>query len=330
VNPFLLPSPRQGCLLVVLVLFLAGENAFGAGSKATKPTQVEVGAYLVDVYDLDLKSSSFNADFYIWMRWHGNLNPGKFEAMNGQMQFIGDPDEKDQGDFHYRCWRCNGKFRAQMDFHSYPADNHVLEILLEDASHDNRELVYVPDTENLAQSPRFYLGSWEQGGPIKAEAITFKYTTNYGNPTRLKGEVAEYSRFILSIPVRHAGGSSLIYAKTFLGLFISVAIALLTFLIDPTDLDPRFGVGVAAIFGAVSSMLVVSSNMPENPYFSLSDKVHVFSLLFIFLTLFMSCISLRIKKMGYNKGSFRLDLYGGISCAVLYIIGVSSLSICFR
>jgi hypothetical protein len=246
------------------------------------------------------------------------------------MQFIGDPDQKDQGDFHYRCWRCNGKFRALMDFHSYPTDNHVLEILLEDGSHDKRELVYVPDTENLAQSPRFYLGSWEQGGPITAKAITFKYTTSYGNPTRSKGEVAEYSRFILSIPVRHAGGASLIYAKTFLGLFISVAIALLAFLIDPMDLDPRFGVGVAAIFGAVSSMLVVSSNMPENPYFSLSDKIHIFSLLFIFLTLFISCISLRLKKMGFNKASFCVDVYAGISCTLFYIAGVTLLSICFR
>jgi len=317
-------------LLLVSILLFAGETAFGTAPKTSKPIQVEVGAYLVDVYDLDLKSSSFNADFYLWMRWHGDINPGKFEAMNGQMQFIGDPDEKDQGDFHYRCWRCNGKFRALMDFHSYPTDNHVLEILLEDGSHDKRELVYVPDIENLAQSPGFYLGAWEQGGPITAKAITFKYTTNYGNPTRSKGEVAEYSRFILSIPVRHAGGSSLIYAKTFLGLFISVAIALLAFLIDPTDLDPRFGVGVAAIFGAVSSMLVVSSNMPENPYFSLSDKIHIFSLLFIFLTLFISCISLRLKKMGYNKVSFRVDMYAGISCTLLYIAGVSLLSICFR
>lgn len=304
--------------------------ALGAQTKSIKPISVEVGAYLIDVYDLDLKTSSFNADFYVWMKWHGSLDPGKFEAMNGQMQFIGDPDEKDQGDFHYRCWRCNGRFRAQMDFHSYPADRHELEIQLEDASHDKRELVYVPDTENLAQSPRFYLGSWEQGGPITAKSITFKYTTNYGNPTRSKGEVAEYSRFILTIPVIHAGGSALIYAKTFLGLFISVGIALLAFLIDPTDLDPRFGVGVAAIFGAVSSMLVVSSNMPENPYFSLSDKIHIFSLMFIFLTLFISCISLRIRKMGYVKGSFRVDLYGGISCTLLYILGVSLLSTFFR
>jgi hypothetical protein len=109
-----------------------------------------------------------------------------------------------------------------------------------------------------------------------------------------------------------------------------VGIALLAFLIDPTDLDPRFGVGVAAIFGAVSSMLVVSSNMPENPYFSLSDKIHIFSLMFIFLTLFISCISLRIRKMGYVKGSFRVDLYGGISCTLLYILGVSLLSTFFR
>lgn len=116
-------------------------------------------------------------------------------------------------------------------------------------------------------------------------------------------------------------GADLIYFKTFIGVFISVAIAYLSFLIDPQDLDPRFGVGVAGIFGAVSSMIVVSSNMPDNPYFTLSDKIHFVSLGFIFLSIFTSCVVLQIsKKEDKTKLSNTINNWTG-SLLVLIFIG---------
>jgi hypothetical protein len=100
-----------------------------------------------------------------------------------------------------------------------------------------------------------------------------------------------------------------------------VAIAYLSFLIDPQDLDPRFGVGVAGIFGAVSSMIVVSSNMPDNPYFTLSDKIHFVSLGFIFLSIFTSCVVLQIsKKEDKTKLSNTINNWTG-SLLVLIFIG---------
>jgi len=121
----------------------------------------------------------------------------------------------------------------------------------------------------------------------------------------------------VEIPIKHAG-NELIYLKTFIGVFISVAIAFLTFLIEPTDLDPRFGVGIAGIFGAVSSMIVVSSNMPENPYFTLSDQIHFASLGFIFLSIFASCLVLPLHKAGRVKASQRLDKVFGFGLVFAY------------
>jgi hypothetical protein len=93
------------------------------------------------------------------------------------------------------------------------------------------------------------------------------------------------------------------------------------------ELDPRFGVGVAGIFGAVSSMIVVSSNMPENPYFSLSDKVHLLSLGFIFLSILISCVVLKIHKHGYLVASRRIDLCAGITMVAAYATTITLLSI---
>lgn len=131
---------------------------------------------------------------------------------------------------------------------------------------------------------------------------------------------------MVDVPIKHAG-NELIYLKTFIGLFISVAIAFLTFFVEPTDLDPRFGVGIAGIFGAVSSLIVVSSNMPENPYFTLSDQIHFLSLGFIFLSIFVSCAVLRICKRGHTELSRKIDVIAGAALAICYVATVTVLSI---
>src|SRR5690349_21578951 len=39
--------------------------------ESTGPTEVTVGIYLTSIYALDQQSSTFYADFYLWMRWRG-------------------------------------------------------------------------------------------------------------------------------------------------------------------------------------------------------------------------------------------------------------------
>lgn len=289
------------------------------------PSVVDIGIYLLDVYDLDLKNSSYVADFYVWLRWKGELDPRKFELMNGELDIKENPDEQKIGDINYVSYRVRGKFRAPFDFREFPLDEQKLVIEIEDASNDAKAMVYRADTDNMSASPRVNLSGWELAKVPVYGVREQVYETNYGNPRRPPGQKAVYSRFVVEMPIRHAG-HELIYLKTFISVFISVAIAFLTFMIEPIDLDPRFGVGIAGIFGAVSSMIVVSSNMPENPYFTLSDQIHFMSLAFIFLTIFVSCIVLRVYKSGREVLSRKIDAITGVSLALAYIAIVAFLS----
>jgi len=321
----------NGILAITLsALLLLGADRLIAEVKPEEPSPVLIGVYILDVYNIDLREASFCADFYVWLRWKGSRSSEqmeKLESMNGDLQFIGVPDKFDKDEVHWRCFRCVGKFRSPLDFHDYPTDIHTLRIMLENPSQDIGSLKYQPDIENTAQAPSLSLGAWEQRNPLEIRESVFTYKTNFGSPSRSKGDLTRYSRFTVEIPIRHAGGGAMTYSKTFLPLFLSMAIALLAFLIAPQDLDPRFGVGVAGIFGAVSSMIVISNNTQESPYYTISDKVHIFTLLLIFITILISCISLRLDRVGKEPWRKRLDLYGGIGCLILYIGGVIFLSI---
>ena len=60
-------------LALLLITIGSFAHISAIADDAKKPTQVEIGIYLLDLYDLDLKSGSFIGDFYFWLRWKGDL-----------------------------------------------------------------------------------------------------------------------------------------------------------------------------------------------------------------------------------------------------------------
>lgn len=274
-------------------------------SVADTPTQVSIGLYPIDVHDLDLRKCSYVVDSYVWLRWAGGaLDPTEFEFVNGSMDVKEHPDKKETGSVKYVSYRCRGTFHSRFDFRKYPLDSHTLTVFVEDADHDMAQLEYVADVENMRRPPPIQVTGWQCGKP-RYGVQKIEYETNYGNPERSSSETATYSRFCLFLDITRAGPA--IYLKTFLGLFISVAIAFLGFLICPTNADARFGVGVAAIFGSVSSEIIISSNLPDMPYFTLADQIHFASFSFIFFSLLLSCISLGLTNRERLSASRKLD-----------------------
>jgi hypothetical protein len=313
-----------------------------------KPPTVNVGIYVDDVYEIDLKTMSFSADFYAWQRWRGKTNgdfaPSGFSAVNGTLTQVEAPDAWDdkKSDLHWRNYHYVGKFRVPMDFHNYPLDSQNLVIAINDPNADSLSIRYSLDTngvKNWITTHPIGLGSWA----IKNSAtntitprISFtRYASDFGYPKEAwegdpvyrlySNQGAVYDTLQFDLPIQRRDGLA-VYVKTFLALFISMAIAMLAFFISPHDIDPRFGVGVAAVFGAVSSMIVVSNNTQETPYMTIADKIHFFTLFMIFLTILLSCVSLRLQRTGKIGARSALDLFAGSGCLIFFIGGVALLS----
>jgi len=285
-----------------------------------QPTEVKIGLFVIDLYQFSIKDESFVADFYLWMNWKGDFNPEHFEIMNGELESKEDPFIRKKDGMNYICWRCRGTFRSPLDFRNYPKDHQTLRIEIEDGFNDNKEVVYSFDKDVELEPYPISICGFRMSGPQRYKVVDHEYKTNYGLPfTTNEKDHAVHSRMQVEIPIEHAG-IKLTFIKLFLPVFLSVLIALLTFLVEPIDLDPRFGTGVAAIFGAVSSMLVANSSVPETPYFSLSDKIHLTSLLFIFISIFVSCIVLKIYRAKGKEVAGKIDLLTGSFLLVSYVL----------
>lgn len=305
--------------IAALVGLLAASAARGADAPAAKPTDVYIGVYINQIYDVSLKENKFSADLYVWFRWLGDsVKPVEsFEVVNGRIDSKEGVYETKVKGFNYASCRVNATITKFWDVSKFPLDNHILTVEIEDNENEDFKLRYLPDKENCGINPQVQVPGWKlqsAWGVVDPHS----YQTNYGDISLPSNNESVYSRFIFSIKVMRPGYGY--FFKLFFGVFVAAMIAFLAFFIKPTDLDPRFGLGVGAIFAAVASEYVIASALPDTHILTLVDKLHILAFAFIFLSLAESTISLRLFTTEREKLSKGLDKVCLFVFLGLYII----------
>lgn len=271
------------------------------------PDQVYIGVYVNQVYDISLRDNKFSVDFYVWFRWTSDsINPlESFEVVNGRTESIDGIYEDVVDGYQYAACRVVSTITKFWDVSDFPLDDHVLTIEIEDTDNENFKLQYLADSENCAMNPDIRIPGWrveKAWGQVRDH----RYQTNYGDISLPTNSESVYSRFVYSISAVRPGLGYFI--KLFFGVMIAALIAFLAFFIKPTDLDPRFGLGIGAIFAAVASEYVITSALPDTNVMTLADKLHILAFIFIFLSLAQSTLSLKWYSDGKEKLSRRFDL----------------------
>jgi hypothetical protein len=290
----------------------------------TAPAErVLMGMYVVDLPSFELKSGSYTADFYLWVRWDGARDATNFEVMNGS----GDPCvlglTRTHGAAHYAVFRCHYQFHGSFDLSDYPLDHHELTVQVEDKALTQDELVYVPDTPNTAMDPAVSIPGWYVGKP-QMHVRTHNYTA-LGDPTRSPTERTPYSRLVLALPIERSGGT--IFLKSFLVMFLSVGVGLLASALHSEHVEARLGIGVASIFGVVSSYLVVSQALPETSQFTLADQLHLVGMGAVFLSIMATVTVYRLLKRWGEERAERLDRRLGLLTTAVYVLATVAVTV---
>ncbi len=289
------------------------------GQNKQYPDTVKVGAYIFSIYNLDFPGNRLNTDFYVWYNYKDTaLKPAEtFELVNStEFSKIGESDEK-YDSILYSTFRCNSVIKQEWDVSNFPFDKQTIELEIEDIDNDVSKLVFVPDTAGSKIDKDVRLEGWK----IKdfgVKVVNHTYETNYGDPSIPSNEYSAYSRVVVYFTIEREGTG--LFFKLFVGLFISVLMSIMTFFINPIDLDPRFGLPVGAIFAAIASEYVISSTLPQNQMLTLVDILHVVSFIYIFICIVISAISLHLAKHDKEKTSHKLDWYSFFGVTSTYII----------
>lgn len=280
---------------------------------------VRIGAYIFSVYDLDFPGKKVNVDFYLWYNARrDSIDMLEYlEVINATGYNKSGETTENRGEQLYQTVRINSTIKAEWDVTHFPFDRQVVEIMIEDYDKDNTKLVMIADTIGSKIDKNVHIDGWQITG-FEVKVYDHIYETNYGDPDIPLNEFAAYSRAVISFTIEREGKG--LFFKLFVGLFISVLISLLTFFINPLDLDPRFGLSVGAIFAAIASQYVISSTLPQNDRLTLVDILHDISFIYIFICILISTISLNYMKADKVKQSQTLDKYSLYIFASTYVV----------
>jgi hypothetical protein len=283
---------------------------------------VMIGAYVLSVYDLDFPNNKVNVDFYLWYNaLKDSLELLQYIEVVNATEFskTAETDER-RGEIIYQTVRINSQIKASWNVTNFPFDQQRVEIYVEDFDKDNTKIVFIADTIGSKIDKSIHIEGWEIKN-FGIKTVENAYETNYGDPDIPIDEYSSYSRVVIHFTIEREGNG--LFFKLFIGLFISVLISLLTFFVNPLDLDPRFGLSVGAIFAAIASQYVITSTLPQNARLTLVDILHDVSFIFIFLCILVSTISLHYMKNGKEKQSKKLDWYSFLILSICYVILVS-------
>ena len=328
---------RKWLVLCGVALFLAvradkvlaepWERAVDAEVKAGADL-VKVGLYVIRIHEVNLKEQYFRPEFYVWFRWRNKaLHPYKtFSVINArEVERVTDPEVKDLNSGEkYAYVRLVARVSTFLDVTEFPLDGHDLTVDIEEDENEQHLVRYVADNENSGAERTISLPGWTLAQTSTVDSVR-AYRSNFGDTSI--GDEGRYAR--VSLTMHFACAGSQYFMKLFFGLWVAAGIAFLAFFIRPQNVDPRFGMGVAAIFAAIASEYIVTASFPDTNVLTLADKLHLVTFAFVFSTLAQSTWSLHLAENGREATSRYLDRLSRWVFPLAYVV-VNALLIVFR
>lgn len=284
------------------------------------PVDVKVGVYLNQIPDFSLRNFSWTADLFVWFQWTGDmLDPGEsFNILDSNILLKEKIFESVEGETHYSRYHVVVEIKQFFDVARFPLNEFILTIGVIDLRHPIYELRYISDAENSGASSRVRIiegiSLFKNMGLVKF----YPYQTTFGDPTLPAGYHPTFSTFLYGFWLTSPGLGY--YLKLFLALYISVVISISVFFIKPTDVDPRFGLGVGALFASVANTYIISSSLPPTGGLVMVDMINAFGISVIFLTIMESILSLYLYDIKEKEAlSRRIDRLSFVISLVGYL-----------
>ena len=121
------------------------------GRHSYKINVVYTGIDIREISELDVDSFTYTLDFYLWFRYHGDIQVQEVEFLNA-LDPINLQEHEAQKEANYRLYHVKGKFRADFlpSLHSF--GNHILGISFRPRSMDRNNLILVKDVLGMRLS----------------------------------------------------------------------------------------------------------------------------------------------------------------------------------
>ncbi len=300
--------------------------AAGAGQET-----VLVGLYLQNIPEIDIKTNSFFAEFYLWFVWSGQIDPTLTYQLTNAVSVAdlsrtpifadaagnSTPELLPDGR-HLQQFHVYGHFGHPFPLSKYPFDSHDIVISLEDAKYAVDRLVHKIDAENTVMRPDLAIPGWTFS-KMDARLGRSSFATNFGDPRVTSKNGESYSRvdFVVHIDRPVVG----IVSKTVIPIALIILITFGAFFCQPSDIDARLCLTITALISAVALQFTASTELPPTGSLLLLDQIYILSYVAILAVTFCCIAANRAVHQERPDRANQIDRWG-LMLSVLGYFGV--------
>jgi hypothetical protein len=298
-------------LILILVISFVSLPSFA------KPQEVSFGAFINDIYALDIKSGTAEVDVDLWVLSDSQTDwLNRLEVKNGLIEERSAEVKKLINGKYYISERLKIKLTQDFNLSRFPVDTQRVSLFFQDSFLGRDDLVFVPDAKNSRCSSELSIHGWNIGD-LEIFEKPRVYKTNFGD-TSLGSKKHEFSRIVVACPMERDGYGY--FLKLFSTIFLAAFVAYLGFFINPEDLDPRFGLGIGGIFAVMASNFVLTAMLPETGEVTFIEATLFASIAMIFIYLAESVWVLKLCKKGMHEKAKRIDNLSALISLIIYIL----------
>lgn len=271
-------SSEQGVDLAEAVT--KGQAVVFAGTPYTLQRAVRYGVNVNSISELDPALGTFNADFFLWLKYTGGASATDLifpNAVDPKLA-VGDPIRTNVTDgVAYQLYRVNGDFKTSLDFRQFPFDEQHLPITVQNRSLPTGRVVYAvdPDVVVQPQEERLRSGLNDSLSVLevpnwRADSLIF-FQTSVGNTSVLGDPSIEaglggvtYSQAATQLEIGRDVRSFLV--KNVLPLALLGIVLYITLWMPYGDATSRISFGVTGILTGAVMLNGVTSSLPTVSY----------------------------------------------------------------
>lgn len=261
---------------------------------------VNVGMYVNTVYQLDVASSTYYLDAYLWFKWKGDIDPTATMEITNLVEEWGamvtplneEPTLLADGN-QYKLLKIEGRFMQPFVLADYPLDSQRLSIYLEDNTYGADQLAYVMDAEGSGYGHMLAIPGW-QIERWSSQQLQHDYGSYFGAEKAGSASVYATLRFDLEI----ARPVNFFIWKLMLPLVILLMASWMVLVLDPRQIEVRTALPATGLLTAVFLQQSYSDGLPEVGYLVLIDKIYAVAYAMIVLTLLRAIWTSRYQLTG--------------------------------
>jgi hypothetical protein len=306
---------------IFLLFFLSAVHTYAQDESAfdeRPPDTVRIGAYIISIHDINFQDKEYTMRFWLWALYDNVAFDLAKQLDIPNAKSIDEP-QVIVDVVNSKTWQLM-KLRATMKQNwrvtNYPFDKQHMVVHIENTIFEKNRLVFVPDELGSTYDRELTLDGWKITN-FEVKVADNEYTTVFGDPA---SELlhSEYSSFNLVIDIDRSGWG--LFLKLFTGMYIAFMISMVSFMLHPKEVEPRFGLPVGGLFAAVGNKYIIDSLLPESNTFTLVDSLHSITFLTIFVILVISAIVLKLHNKDQDARGQKLNYYSAWVVLILFVL----------